>query len=133
MCIRDSDSTTKPVITVKSVTVDEKSKTATGTIEMSAWIINVPIQFKFVQEGNYLTGYKWKINEVIGISGDSSSSDKTDSTAKAGEKVIIGDKWSIIVSNPSNYTSTSEWEQPSSGNEFVAVEMQYFNDSDKSD
>jgi hypothetical protein len=100
---------------------------------MSAWIINVPIQFKFVQEGNYLAGYSWKINEVIGIPGDESSSDKTESTVKPGEKTSIGDKWSIIVSELTPYTSADEWEQPKSGNKFVAVEIQYFNDSDKSD
>lgn len=127
------DDEMKPVITIKSVVVDERAKTATSTIEISAWIINVPIQFKFVQEGDFLRGYRWVINEVIGIPGDNDSAGKSESVARPGEKVSIGDDWSIIVSAPSDYISADEFIQPEDGNKFVAVELQYFNNSDTSD
>jgi len=125
------DSGDMPVITIKDV--QENDDTATSTIEIDVLIVKVPVQFKFVKEGNYLAGYSWKINDIIGISESDSDSSKSESTVNPGDEASIGEDWKIKVSKPVDYVSTDEWEQPDDGNKYIAVELEYFNNSDKSD
>lgn len=123
-----SSSTDKPVIIIQSV--EENGASATATLEISASILKIPVQYKFSKEGNFWTGYKWVISDLVGFSSTSDSNTaKKESTAKADEKATIGEKWSIIVSQPSDYVSSNEFDKPDEGMKFVAVEVQYFNDS----
>lgn len=125
----DNESKSDVVVTIKSV--EEQKNTATATIEMEVWILKVPIQFKFVKEGNFWKGYKWMIEDVIGM-GDNSSTSKKESTGKVDEKVDIGGDFSLIVSQLSDYTPSDSWDKPDDGMKFVALELTYFNNSKQS-
>lgn len=116
-----------PVVTIKGI--DEQKNTATSTIEFDAVIIKVPVQFKFVKDGNFWTGYKWMINDVIGMGGDTN---RKESAGKAEEKVDIGGNFALIVSQLSDYTPSDSYDRPDSGMKFVALEMTYFNNSQQS-
>lgn len=126
----DNSSNKDIVVTIKSV--EEQKNTATATIEMEAWILKVPIQFKFVKDGNFWKGYNWMIEDIIGI-GDSSSANKKESAGKAGDKLDIGGNFSLIVSSLSDYTPSSSWDKPDDGMKFVSTELTYFNSSNQSD
>jgi len=116
------------VINIKSV--DENGNSATATVEMQASIITLPIQYKFVKEGNYWKGYQWKVSDIIGIpSGDNAGTSKTTKTVATGEKVDIGGGFSLIVGAPADYKPSSSWDAPDDGMRLMAVELQYFNDS----
>ena len=124
-------STDKPVITIQSV--EENGASATATIEISASILKVPVQYKFTKEGNYWKGYKWVITDLVGFGSSESSTTKKQVTGSVNEKVSIGTDWSLIVSQPSDYVSSNQFDKPSDGMKFVALELQYFNDSGASD
>lgn len=124
-----SSSPSDAVITIKSI--EEDKNTASSTIELQVLMFQVPVQFKFSKEGNFFTGYKWMISDIKGL-GDSGSTAKAESTAKAGEKVSIGKNWFIIVSAPSDYVPASEWDKPKDGMKLITVELEYINESDAS-
>lgn len=123
-----SDSSSDAVISIKNV--EEDKNIASSTIELQVLMFQVPVQFKFTKEGNFFAGYKWMINDIKGL-GDSSF-EKTEATVQSNEKVSIGKGWSIIVSSPTDYSSTDSWDKPESGMKFVAVEVEYINESDSS-
>jgi len=129
----DSTSSAKSVMSILSV--EENGSSATATIEISSWTMKLPVQYKFTKEGNYWKGYKWMVSDLIGFSSSSTTdTEKKEATVKAGEKASInsGD-WSLVVSQPIEYTSSNQYDKPDDGMRFVAVELQYFNDSASSD
>jgi len=125
----EDESKADVVVTIKSV--EEQKNSATATIEMEAWIIKVPIQFKFVKEGNFWKGYKWLIEDMIGLDNDISTN-KKESTGKPNEKIAIGGGFGLIISQLSDYSPSNSYDTPDSGMKFVSLEMTYFNDSKQS-
>lgn len=124
-----SDGAEDLVVSIKEINIDKD--TANSTIEIQVLMFQMPIQFKFIKEGNFLIGYKWMINDIKGINGYDGQ-EKKESSAKTGEKVSIGERFSIKVSSPLDYIPADEYETPEDGMKFVVVEVEYFNESDKS-
>lgn len=90
----DSSGNSDVVVTIKNI--DESKTKATVTIEFQVSIIQVPIQFKFVKEGNYFKGYKWLIEDVIGADSNTSSS----ATSKKNTKIVekkVGEEFELAT------------------------------------
>jgi len=130
----DSSSSDEPsdvVVTIKSV--EENKDKATATLEFSAWVVTMPIQLKFEKEGNFFSGYRWLIVDVIGIDCGNSDVSTKESTVGPNEKADIGGDFFITVSAPSDHNPTDSWSKAEDGYKYVAVEITYFNESDNSD
>ncbi len=128
------DSSSGSDVVVDITNVEESSDKATVTIEMSVVLVKVPVQFKLIKEGNFWTGYKWLIGDVVSsLGGEGTSSQKEESSASVGEKISIGSDFHLIVSSPSDYIPSSTWEQADEGMKFVALELEYINETSASD
>lgn len=42
---------------------------------------------------------------------------------KAGEEVVVGNTWKVVVNSIKTYTSDNQYEQPKEGNQFVVVNV----------
>lgn len=137
---QSEDSSVEQGVVVTIQNVEESESRATVTLEVSAWILKVPFQLKYVKQGDFWKGYKWMVDDVItpdlnlDDSTNAATSTNSESTSsKANEKFPIGRSWFLQVSNPVDFEPTSEFEKADGGKKFVAVEVIYSNESETAD
>jgi hypothetical protein len=90
---------------------------------------SVQIKMKYIKTGNFWKGYKWMIDDIIYPDFGNSNSQSSSKNAKLNEGVSLTEGWTLTIFTIEDYQSNSEWEKPASGNKFVAIDVQYENNS----
>ena len=93
---------------------------------------SVQIKMKFIKVGSFWKGYKWMIDDIIYPDFGNSDGQSTTKNAKLGEGVSLTEGWTLTIFTIEDYKSGNEFEQPSSGNKFMTVDVQYENNSSSS-